>query len=523
MIQSKINVGISNSFCAQHSGNQIIQIKVEEGCHGNERLMCHECIVNSRGLCFAMSISEARERVEDLKSQSQQQILSLVSLMNQMLAKMKEKTQSLQSKVYELISSLNSKFDQFQGELDSLVEQYNNCDLIKELDTLNKSPNFILKEQFLSDSNKIQQLNRSYSSKISNITLTLQTIIKDWDVQSEFDTIFNQISTQINNYKKQNDGQTQVQEIKQQKSCWAIAFNYSDSIMAAGCEENIKIWDFQDKKLVDSGIILEGHSDFVQCLTFSKRQNWLVSGGLDEKIICWNQVSLNKWQQNQVLYTGKRDIQNLILTPAEDQLILSHDSKIKLWNLNIEQNTISFKQSLEMHQSNVKFICVNNDSTFLISSAQDNKIILWSKQSPNNWSYQCTIDRIQKDCGNRICFISNSTFTYQSDNQGILHIFMIENGRLIEAPELKVRLQQQNKQDGTQLFPSIFNNKKMILIQKHNKSVYILKRDNTNTLRIYGEPIHFHSRFNYGTITNDGNFLVIWSYETKQFKIYQIN
>ncbi|CAD8149878.1 unnamed protein product [Paramecium octaurelia] len=514
---------MSNSFCNQHSGNQIIQVNIKKECQGRERLMCQECIQNSRGILHVMSVLEASEMVEDLKSQQQQQIYNLVNVVKEMLAKLKEKTDCLQSKVYEQFTSLKQKYDLFQEELDQLVEQYNSQDLSKELQFLDESPDSILQEQFLSDSNKIQQINRSYLQKINKVSQTLQSTIKDWSVQSEFDEMFNQISTQINNYKKQNDFWMQVSEINQQQSCWAIAFNYSDSIMAAGCGENIKIWDFQDKKLIDSGILLEGHSDFVQCLTFSKRCNWLVSGGLDQKIICWNQVNVNTWQKNQVLQSGIGDIQYLILTPAEDQIISTQNSKIKIWNLNIEQNTISFKQSLEMHRSTVKFICVNEDSTFLISNALDNKIILWSKQSPNDWSYQCTIDRIQKDCGNRVCFISNTTFTYQSDNQGILYIYKINNGGLIEAPELKVILQSERVQDGTKLFPSIFNNKKNILIQKHENFVYILKCDQGNTLRMYGDPINIHSRFNYGTITNDGNYLVIWSLETKSFKIYQIN
>lgn len=33
--------------------------------------------------------------------------------------------------------------------------------------------------------------------------------------------------------------------------------------MVAGCEEYIKIWNFQDNKLIDSGIVLKGHSDYV--------------------------------------------------------------------------------------------------------------------------------------------------------------------------------------------------------------------------------------------------------------------
>ncbi|CAD8061556.1 unnamed protein product [Paramecium primaurelia] len=525
MFQSKIKVEISNLQCNKHFGNPYLQIKIDKGCNGIERLMCSECIADQRGVYNVMSIVEASERIQNLKSQQQQQIVDFIKSQKQMLEKLREKTNSLQSKIYELFSSLNQKFDDYSVELDNLVAEYNFCDLLKEINFLFESPNQIIYQQFLIDSERIQAMNRIYSSKVNNLTLTLKSIIADWNVQNEFDEKFNEISTQINDNRinKNHSILTKIQEVKQQQSCWAIAFNKSNSIMAAGCEENIKIWNFQDNKLIDSGIVLKGHSDYVQCLVFSKYHDWFVSGGLDEKIICWNQINIKKWQGNQFLNTGQGIIQCLILTPAEDQIISSHDSKIKVWNLNIECNMISFKQSLDMHKSTVQSICINENQTFLISSASDNKLILWSKKSSQEWSYQCTINKITNDCGNRVSFISNSTFVLQLEKQGILHIFNFENGEFIEKPELKVILKSEKEQDRTLLFPSIFNKKKNIFVQKHHKYVYILKKDNKNQLSINGDPISCESKFNYGTITNDGNNLIIWNLESRSFNVYQIN
>ncbi|CAD8115712.1 unnamed protein product [Paramecium primaurelia] len=366
MFQSKIKVEISNLQCNKHFGNPYLQIKIDKGCNGIERLMCSECIADQRGVYNVMSIVEASERIQNLKSQQQQQIVDFIKSQKQMLEKLREKTNSLQSKIYELFSSLNQKFDDYSVELDNLVAEYNFCDLLKEINFLFESPNQIIYQQFLIDSERIQAMNRIYSSKVNNLTLTLKSIIADWNVQNEFDEKFNEISTQINDNRinKNHSILTKIQEVKQQQSCWAIAFNKSNSIMAAGCEENIKIWNFQDNKLIDSGIVLKGHSDYVQCLVFSKYHDWFVSGGLDEKIICWKQINIQKWQGNQFINTGQGIIQCLVLKSAVDLIISSHDSKIKVWNLNIECNIISFKQSLDMHKSTVQSIFVNENQHF---------------------------------------------------------------------------------------------------------------------------------------------------------------
>ena len=46
----------------------------------------------------------------------------------------------------------------------------------------------------------------------------------------------------------------------------------------------IKIWNFYDKKIKS---VLYGHTDTVNCLTYTKSKV-LISGGADSKIIFWN-------------------------------------------------------------------------------------------------------------------------------------------------------------------------------------------------------------------------------------------
>lgn len=50
--------------------------------------------------------------------------------------------------------------------------------------------------------------------------------------------------------------------------------------MAAGCGRNIKIYDLNDYDGDGYAYItLKGHINSVICLLFSKRCNWLISGG----------------------------------------------------------------------------------------------------------------------------------------------------------------------------------------------------------------------------------------------------
>ncbi|CAD8081429.1 unnamed protein product [Paramecium sonneborni] len=526
MFQSRLLINNSSIQCSNnHTGSEILQIRLDDEYKGSQKLMCSECITNQRGISHVMSFVEATDKIYDLKNQQYEQIVESIRPYKIMLDKQLDILNNLQTRIYELISSLKQKIEDWKTGLNELLLQYCDCDLLKEIDNITLSPNQILEKQQQVDAKNIDSINNTYYYKANEIIQTLKSEIHNWNPFSDEQGKFYNFSI------KQNFKQIQtnvpitikIQEIKQQQSCWAIAFNNSNSIMVAGSEENIKIWNYQNKQFIDSGIILKGHFDYVQCLTFSKTKNWFASSGLDEQIICWNQISINEWQGNKFNNYGQGVIQCLILTKNEDLLISSHDQKIKLWNVNQEFNTITFKQQLEMHKLTVLCICINDEQTFMISSALDNQIILWQKNFQNNWSFKCIINKTVKDCGTRISFISNQVFTWQQKNQGILHIFCFENGEFIEKPELNVKFNLENEQDGSQLFPSIYNKHKQILIIKHQKNVYIMKKDNQNQLKLYGDPIKCETQFNYGAITNDCSYLVIWNLETRSFNLYQLN
>lgn len=73
-----------------------------------------------------------------------------------------------------------------------------------------------------------------------------------------------------------------------------MSFNFSGSILATGCEKNIKLWEFNGGTMTES-TILEGHSDIVYCLIWSKKYNWFASGSADNTLRCWKEHAEKDW------------------------------------------------------------------------------------------------------------------------------------------------------------------------------------------------------------------------------------
>jgi WD40 repeat protein len=58
--------------------------------------------------------------------------------------------------------------------------------------------------------------------------------------------------------------------------------------MAAGSEQNIKLWQIESEQITDLQTLI-GHTQLINCLVFSRRVNWFVSGSSDSTIRGWKE------------------------------------------------------------------------------------------------------------------------------------------------------------------------------------------------------------------------------------------
>lgn len=90
------------------------------------------------------------------------------------------------------------------------------------------------------------------------------------------------------------EGNLQVHEVATGKRVWsvkndvdgafAVAFHPNDDYIAVGCMRGIKIWSLASQKLIGAW---NGHTWFVDCLSFSPDGSYLLSGSADRTAALW--------------------------------------------------------------------------------------------------------------------------------------------------------------------------------------------------------------------------------------------
>ena len=70
-----------------------------------------------------------------------------------------------------------------------------------------------------------------------------------------------------------------------QYPCNATAFDPSGKWLAAGCDDGqVRVFDTE---LGELRTTMTGHSDAVQCCTFDRKGQWMVTGGSDATLRLW--------------------------------------------------------------------------------------------------------------------------------------------------------------------------------------------------------------------------------------------
>ncbi|CAK85065.1 unnamed protein product, partial (macronuclear) [Paramecium tetraurelia] len=164
------------------------------------------------------------------------------------------------------------------------------------------------------------------------------------------------ISQQQSNLKPFTYQIIKEHSIKQREYCGAIAFNKDSSIVASGCENQIKIYEFKQGilKLIQ---VLNQHNSAVSTLNFMKKSNQFISGDRSGSILIWSSNNNTQWNCSQTIQGHNSWVSCLILNINEDIFISSsYDKTIKFW---VKQNEWICQQTITDHTHYVKQISLN--------------------------------------------------------------------------------------------------------------------------------------------------------------------
>ncbi|CAD8215097.1 unnamed protein product [Paramecium octaurelia] len=119
--------------------------------------------------------------------------------------------------------------------------------------------------------------------------------------------------------------------ISQTESCCTIAINEDCSILLAGCESQIKVFEFK-LGITKQTQNLNEHVYCVNNLNFMKKSNQFFSGSYDNSIILWEFNQNKQWISQYKLNGHTSYIDCLILNNNEDLIVSgSGDKTIKFW------------------------------------------------------------------------------------------------------------------------------------------------------------------------------------------------
>ncbi|CAD8115343.1 unnamed protein product [Paramecium primaurelia] len=303
----------------------------------------------------------------------------------------------------------------------------------------------------------------------------------------------------------------EANSIKQQEYCFAVAINKDCSIVAAGCNQLIKIYEFQ-QGMLKLNQVLNQHKSHVGTLNFMKQQNQLISGD-QGSILIWQYNNNNSWICSQTINGHSDWISCIILNNNEDLFISSSDdTTIKFW---VKKNEWICQQTITDHSSYVYQLSLNEQQNQVISCGNDRLILVIEQLEPNkNWIVK---QKIQVNCiGYRLCFINNNLFTFQPINGNLMYVYEMNSVSKQFTKSKDITINQGS--ECCQLFPQQLIKQKQLVVNKHCEYVHLIRFTENAEFKVE-QSIQFGTNYIFGSLSDDGQYLITWDKTSYQIQI----
>ncbi|CAK60193.1 unnamed protein product (macronuclear) [Paramecium tetraurelia] len=502
----------STLLCPQHQ-KPITQLNITKG--QEKRIFCTDCDTENQTL---ISFEEAMKLWQNLEGKAVQKFLNFKNTKVPQLDQLLSKFQQYREQALKFINSLIETTDDYRFQFQKAIDrEINQIKALKEDMDIKKLKEIseILSEKLTEEENE--------NNHVGNLNLE-RVLIKEKELFSELKKNSLMIHLEIKKLIQQNQQEVkirpvnfqQINSIKQQYDCYALAFNKAGNVVVSGSGKDIIVWKFEQDKLTQLQT-LSGHNYNVNCLTFSQNQLFFVSGACDSQIMIWREQAKNNWKCDQTINEHANSICSLIISQNDDFIYsCSLDNSIKVWVKNLD-NQFEQYQSLLGHTGSVYSISLNLKETQLISSSRDKSIIVWEIGEDKLWKKLQIIQN--DDYGYRIAFISNVAFFWQRYGNGVAQIYLFDK-QLLNYKILKRINMKEQLTDGYYLCPSIFHKKQHLIISKHSKNFYILRKLQNNRFSLL-QTIEFPSSTLFGAISVNADYLIVWNDKTKDIQIWK--
>ncbi|CAD8196228.1 unnamed protein product [Paramecium pentaurelia] len=474
--------------CSKGHQLHVVTVVLDPKLIKNQRLLCTECLETTEieakvvGLkIITQYIKDGQvkkmERIENIIINQVKQIEQLLGAVNQLKSVVIQQLDQFITIIKDWIQNLLSQGSQyakfsFFEELDMIILKQNKIEInfekiINEIHKTNYSWNSKLHPK-LEYFNKFVEYNKC-KELLSNMDLNSQKFS-----QSE-----QQNQIKVNPQQQPNQNQQQVlqlveiklklidQSIKQIIKCNAIVFDSSGSIMVSTEKNDIKVWSFLNGtiKLIK---VLQGHSNWIQCLVYSKKQNSFISGSGDMSIRCWQQLDQTNWNSS-LPYIYHRDFVRCILLNSNEDLLFSggDDKQIIVWKADLNENKLKCLYSLDKHNNSVVALSLNQSEKYLVSCARDkNQIIIWERKNENKFEFKYFVNQSIQSCGFKVKFIKENQFIWITGNKDIdqLYVFELKDGVFQENQEKAIKLIQNQMTVDEYHFPITYNKEKNLIV-----------------------------------------------------------
>ncbi|CAD8118662.1 unnamed protein product [Paramecium primaurelia] len=293
----------------------------------------------------------------------------------------------------------------------------------------------------------------------------------------------------------------QIQEVYQEQRCFALALNKQGSIMAGESknDDNSEIQEQTQKVIIQMLRILFliniqiGLQLEVQFVRSQDRKRLLI------QFIGYHHNLVTLIQFENFIFSG------------------SSNGSIKVWTLNTDKNQLMFDYQLNKHSKNSGQVSMNEEKTQIVSFSDDKTIIVWKKkENERKFKFKQVFENLKNDNGFSDCFLNKDTIAW------VLFIYLNKKQKSLQTKMSFKLTQRINTYRWIILiFFYLQQSQVQIFIIKHYKYVNNLSYQ-SQSFNVQNEPNDSKSCKNYGNITEDGNYLIVWNDQTLSFYVYEL-